>query len=58
MGQLQGAHAEGTRVRTLKWSHPVLPEPIYDIAHLGHVEILTPKFDEEPGTFASSTSWA
>jgi catechol 2,3-dioxygenase len=25
---------------------PVLPEPIYDIAHLGHVEILTPKFDE------------
>ena len=22
------------------------PEPIHDIAHLGHVEILTPKFDE------------
>jgi catechol 2,3-dioxygenase len=21
-------------------------EPIYDIAHLGHVEILTPKFDD------------
>ena len=22
-----------------------MPEPIYDIAHLGHVEVLTPKFD-------------
>jgi len=22
------------------------PEPIHDIAHLGHVEMLTPKFDE------------
>src|SRR3974390_3760970 len=22
------------------------PEPIHDIAHLGHVEILTPKFEE------------
>jgi catechol 2,3-dioxygenase len=24
----------------------VQPEPIHDIAHLGHVELLTPKFDE------------
>ena len=22
------------------------PEPIYDIAHLGHLEVLTPKFEE------------
>ena len=22
------------------------PEPIHDIAHLGHVELLTPKFEE------------
>lgn len=25
---------------------PVPPEPVLDIAHLGHLELLTPKFEE------------
>jgi catechol 2,3-dioxygenase len=29
----------------------VQTEPIYDIAHLGHVEILTPKFEESRKIF-------
>ena len=32
--------------QALEGSQPVQSEPIYDIAHLGHVEVLTPKFEE------------
>ncbi|MDR6659882.1 hypothetical protein J2W51_002452 [Tardiphaga robiniae] len=32
------------------------PEPIFDLAHLGHLELLTPKPDESLNSL--STSWA
>ena len=32
-------------------SEPMPPEPIFDIAHLGHLELLTPEFDKSARFF-------
>eukprot|EP01035_Chromulina_nebulosa_P051616 gene51616-70292_t len=40
-------HERIAQARPEYWrKRPMTPEPIFDLAHLGHLELLTPKPDE------------